>query len=113
MRAKEDSRKDIEKGNDIYGLEFFPRPDFIFHRNSGLNQVLCKIAKKNNITIGFAFDLFQKAKNKATIFGRMQQNYRLCKKYKVKIDVNNFEKKQQNQLVLESFERLLNKRKLY
>ena len=29
--------------------------DFLFFRNSGLNQVLCKFAHKNNVAIGFNF----------------------------------------------------------
>jgi len=110
-------RKYFEKGIDfIYYLEFGRRNDFIFHRNSSMNQVLAKIAKDKNITICFSFNDWKKAKNKAEIFGRMQQNYFLCKKYKVKTLVASFASFPDeivNDLILDSFKRLLDKRKLY
>lgn len=59
--------------------------DFMHSRDSGLNQVLCKLAKKNEIAIGFDFNLVLKAKNRAVIIGRMMQNVKLCRKYKVKM----------------------------
>ena len=61
------------------------KKDSLFFRNSGLNQVLCKLAKKNDISIGFNFSdlLNTESKERTKILGRMFQNARLCKKYKV------------------------------
>ena len=59
--------------------------DFMHSRDSGLNQVLCKLAKKNNIAIGFNFNDVLKGKNKRYIIGKMMQNVKLCRKYKVKM----------------------------
>jgi len=101
-------RKEFEKGNRlIYGLEFSNRKDFIFHPNSGMNQVLAKIAHDKNDIIGFDFEEWRKSKNKSTILRRMQHNMRLCRKYKVKYEVMAPEH------FKESFERLLIKRKLF
>ena len=116
-KANGDDRKAFEKGiNLIYHLEFGKRKDFIFSRNSGMNQVLAKIAKEKNVVIGFSFNDFAKAKNRAEILGRMQQNMRLCRKYKVKTLVASFATKTeelQDEITLKAFERLLNKRKMY
>src|SRR3989338_7330434 len=79
-KANGNNRKAFENGVDlIYYLEFGKEKDFIFARNSGMNHVLAKIAKENNVTIGFSYHDFLKTKNKAVILGRMQQNYMLCK----------------------------------
>lgn len=110
-------RKEFEKGtNIIYGLELSNKKDFIFHRNSGINQVLAKIAQIKKVTIGFSFRDFMKAKNKAAILGRMQQNYKLCKKYKVKTLIASFAHKPeeiQTKTTLQAFKRMLEKRKLF
>ena len=59
--------------------------DFMHSRNSGLNQVLCKLAKKNDIANGFDFNLVLNSKNRGEILGRMMQNVGLCRKYKNKM----------------------------
>ncbi|MCD4666458.1 hypothetical protein K8R47_01460 [archaeon] len=65
--------------------------DYMHYRNSGLNQVLCKLAKKNNVAIGFNFNsvLNTEGINRSKILGRMIQNVKLCKKYKVKMIIIN------------------------
>ncbi len=67
------------------------RPDFIHHRNSGLNQVLLKLCQKSSKRQAKAIitttSLLLNAKHPEVIFGRMQQNARWCKKYKVKYHV--------------------------
>ncbi len=85
----EDRKVDI-----LLSPEIEARRDHTHYRNSGLNQVLCKLAKKNNIAIGFNFNniLHSKGKQRSEILGRMQQNVRLCKKYKVKMIVASFAK---------------------
>ncbi len=66
------------------------RRDFVHHRNSGLNQVLCKLAKDNDIAIGFSLSSVLRSKEKGKYIGRMMQNIRLCRKYKVKMVIGSF-----------------------
>jgi len=63
------------------------RKDFSKQRNSGLNQVMTKIAKKGNITISINFDeiIDSKDKEKSRIIARIIQNIKLCNKYNVKM----------------------------
>jgi len=62
--------------------------DSLYERNSGLNHILCDIAKKNNIT--FILDLREISgnnKQKAEIIGRIIQNIKLIKKSKNKLKI--------------------------
>ena len=70
----------------IYGLEETHKKDRLHQRASGLNHVLCEIARKNNVIIGFSYgQLFGKSLPESSIaMGRMMQNIALCRKYKVK-----------------------------
>ena len=88
-KAVENSKIDI-----LLSPEKNDKKDFMFSRNSGLNQVLCKLAAKNNVAIGFNFSnlLNCSGKERARLLGRMRQNYRLCKKYKVEIIFSSFAK---------------------
>ena len=53
-----------------------------FHfRSSGLDHVLCGLMHRNNIAIGFSLDSLINP----VMFGRVKQNIKLCRKYKVKI----------------------------
>ena len=63
------------------------RKDFAKQRNSGLNQVLAKIAKKNNVSIGINLEeiIQSKPKEKAQILSRIIQNIKLCNKYKIQM----------------------------
>jgi RNase P/RNase MRP subunit p30 len=65
------------------------KQDSLNSRNSGLNQVLCELAKKNNKIIGINIqDILNENKNeieKARVIGRIMQNVRLCRKYKCRI----------------------------
>ena len=65
------------------------RKDFQKQRNSGFNQVLSKIAKKNNVKIGINFDEIIDCNNvqeKARILARIKQNIILCNKNKIKME---------------------------
>ena len=66
--------------------------DFVHYRNSGLNQVLIKLAKKNNISIGFSLNRINNLNKlqKINLFGKIMQNIMLCNKYKVKLFIVNF-----------------------
>ena len=82
-------RKLIEtkKVNIIVDSELNSYKDNLNFRNSGLNQVICRLASKNNVSICFNFNsvLRSNSLNRAKILGRMMQNIKLCRKYKVKM----------------------------
>ncbi len=82
------NRKILEKEKiDILLLNQKERKDKQKQRDSGFNQVLAKIAKKNNIVIGINLDemINAKAKRKAEILARVRQNIKLCNKNKLKM----------------------------
>ena len=96
-----------KKVNILLGPEKGKKRDHTHYRNSGLNQVLCKLANKNNIAIGFDFNdvLYAKERYKLEryiILGRMMQNVRFCRKYKVKMYVFDFSN-ERNKEELRSF----------
>ena len=84
-KAAENKNVDV-----ILGLEEVESKDSLHNRNSGMNEVICKLAKKNNIAIGFSFRKILHANNKAVLLGRMMQNVELCQKYKVKMIISSF-----------------------
>ena len=56
-------------------------------RNSGLNDVLCKLAAKNQVAIGVDMEDVLRLPQDARIrrLGKILQNVRLCRKYKVRM----------------------------
>ena len=90
-------RHAIEKSkvNVVFDLGTIAVRDSMHHRNSGLNQVLCKLANKNNVMIGFSFSSLLNTEEiiRSQILGRMMQNIRLCRKYKVKAVIASFAEK--------------------
>lgn len=66
--------------------------DFMHNRNSGLNKVLCDLAKKNNIIIAFSFSQMLNSRDKPKLLGRVMQNIMLCRKFKTKTLVATFAK---------------------
>ncbi len=83
----EDKHVDI-----IINMEMSSRRDSFHFRNSGLNQVRCKLAKENNIILGFNFSSLLRADfmTKIILIGRMLQNSRLSNKYRNKYVVRSF-----------------------
>jgi len=82
------NRKILEKEPiDILLLNQLQRKDKLKQRSSGFNQVLAKIAKKNNITIGINLDeiINSREKNKSEILARVEQNIKLCNKNRLKM----------------------------
>lgn len=65
----------------ILNPEQQPRQDFIHHRNSGMNQVLLKLCKRHDKEL--VTSLSALGTQPAVVLGRMMQNARWCKKYKV------------------------------
>ena len=83
------NRKILEKEKiDILLLNLAGRKDRMKQRDSGLNQILAKLAKKNSVSIGINLDEIITAKTpkeKAKILARIRQNVALCAKNKVKM----------------------------
>lgn len=80
--------------------------DKLKERDSGLNQVLCNLARENNITLAIDFNELkeQDKKEKAKIISRIIQNIKLIKKYKNNLVVLN---KPDDKLSLSAFLRVL------
>lgn len=78
----------------IYGFEQINRKDYLSQRASGLNHITCEAASKNNVAIGFCYSsLLGKIYHASLLIGRMMQNIRLCRKYKVKMIIGSFSEK--------------------
>ena len=100
VQAQDDefNRKIIENKdvNMIINLEMHNRKDRLKQRDSGLNEVLCKLAKQNNIKIGLDISELKniKGKEKAKILARIMQNIKLCKRTRAEIVImGNYDKK--------------------
>lgn len=80
------------KADLLYGLELQPKNDSMHHRNSGLNQVMCTLANKKKIMIGFSLAILLEKKDMLrTIFmGRATQNIKFCRKYKCDMVIASF-----------------------
>jgi RNase P/RNase MRP subunit p30 len=66
------------------------RKDKLNQRDSGLNQVLCTLAKENNTAIGFSFSSVLNSTRRSEVIGRIVQNIILCRKYKVRMVIGTF-----------------------
>lgn len=86
---EEFNRKLLEiKGvNVLLAPELHNRKDRMKQRDSGLNEFLCKLAKKNNIKIAMDIGSLKKLdkKEKAKVLARIKQNIILCKRTKTEI----------------------------
>jgi len=83
------NRKILEKEKiNLLLINLNKRKDKQKQRDSGFNQVLAKIAKKNKITIGINLDEIIEAKTlkqKSEILARIKQNIKICNKNKIKM----------------------------
>ena len=67
----------------IYGFEEAYKKEYKNQSASGLNHIICRIANKNDVSIGIAYgSLFNKTMPTSLLIGRMMQNIKLCRKYK-------------------------------
>lgn len=75
----------------IFGLEQ-SRRDSLHARVSGLDQVLCALARDNDkvVALDFSSLLNSSGKVRAELLGRMMQNVRFCRQFKVKLAVASF-----------------------
>ena len=74
----------------FFSFEDVVSKDFMHQRGSGLNHILCRLAKENNITMGFSLKSILNSNNPDVILGRMMQNIFLCSKFKVKMAIASF-----------------------
>lgn len=88
-QTPEYNRKILENPevNILMSPELHNRKDYLKQRDSGLNEILCKLAKKNNIKIGTNLKPITKLpkKQKAIVLARIKQNIQLCKRTKTPI----------------------------
>ncbi len=96
VESSSSNRQVIEKSQAdiIFNLENETRRDLTHSKRSGLNQVLCKLLAKKNKIIGFNFNSLLKANKglRVGLMGRMMQNVKLCRKFKVKMLIASFAK---------------------
>jgi len=80
------------KASALVSPEHWRKYDYMDRRNSGLNQVLCKIARDNGkqIIASFADILRMESRERAILLGRIAQNMELCRKYNVRMKIGNF-----------------------
>lgn len=94
VRADENIRATIEKGNirGVYGVELIEYRDSLHYRRSGLNHVICDIMAKNNVALVINVKSLRDyaGRDRSVIIGRLKQNIRLCRKYRVSILVGSF-----------------------
>ena len=90
----------------ICSIEEESLKDFMHSRNSNLNNILCEIARKNNIGYAISMNNILNSKNKISLLGKILQNIKLCKKHKVKIYILNDSNK--NPKDIAAFARFLN-----
>lgn len=97
MKSSDKDRFFIEskKIKLIYGFEETKKRDYLHQRASGLNHVVCELAKKNDVVIGFSYSLLlnENESHASLLMGRMMQNIKLCQKYKVKTIIGSFSDK--------------------
>jgi hypothetical protein len=78
------------KPDVVYNLELGSKKDFAKSRNSGLDKATCQFASKDNVIIAFSFSTILNSKNLPHLLGRIKQNIKLTKKYKVKTAIASF-----------------------
>jgi RNase P/RNase MRP subunit p30 len=101
------NRKVLEKLNiSILLINLSNRKDYQKQRNSGFNQVLAKLAKKRNITIGINLDELieeKSLKTKSELLARIRQNIFICNKNKLKMTfIAQKQKNKRNSIELKS-----------
>ncbi len=78
------------KANLIFSFEDSSKKDFMHHRASGLNHILCKLAKESGVIVGFSSNSLVNSHNTSVIAGRLMQNISLCQKFRVNTAIASF-----------------------
>lgn len=110
------TRKIIEqkKADIILGMEFHNEKDYMRQMNSGLNHIVAKLARENDVVFAFPFfDWLNLNENKKNlVLSRLMQNLRLCKKYQLKVMIRSFSNSKfglRNKKDMLSFETIITK----
>lgn len=92
IKSSSNDREIIEKSKAdlVFSFEDSIKRDFIHQRASGLNHILCKLAKDNDVTIGFSLSSILNSEKKHVILGRIKQNIKICRKFNVKTIMASF-----------------------
>lgn len=108
-RDIEEARKAAENKNVdmILGIEGSAKKDSMHFRNSGLNQVVCKLCKMNNIAVAIPIADIINSQKRTVLMGRVMQNIRFCRKYKVRMVAASFAKNKFEQRTPQDLEGLL------
>ena len=86
-KLAEDKKLDI-----LLSPELDSKGSSLVSRDSGLNEVICKIARKNNVAIGFSFSSILRSRDRVSLLASISQNIKLCRKYKVRMVMASFAK---------------------
>lgn len=105
----------VEAGDDVFNRKIFEMKDVdmvvglelggrdrLKQRDSGMNEVIAKLAKKNGIVIGIDIGMIKRldALEKGKALGRIRQNIKLCKRTGARIVVLNASKKEASGLIV-------------
>lgn len=94
VQCSDQDRPVLERGSAdvLFGAESTQPKDYAHQRGSGLNHIMCELAHKNKVAIGFSFAdvLACFGSKRAQVLGRMMQNIRLCRKYKTAMVIGSF-----------------------
>ncbi len=74
----------------IVGVEAIHPKDSLHYLRSGLDQVLCRIAREKGKTVAFSFADVLNSSERGKLLARMRFNIQLCRKYKVKMLFSTF-----------------------
>lgn len=70
---------------DPQNSSFASKIDFVHHFNSGLNQILCKMAKEAEVIFFFSLNFTINKRQVLREFGRINQNIGFARKYKIPV----------------------------
>ena len=111
VRAGENLRSVLERGEvkGVYDVELLEHHDSFHYRRSGINHILCDIMARKNISLVFNIRtlLEYSGRERAILFGRVTQNIRLCRKYKVSMKCGSLAEKPEQLRSLHDAEALL------
>lgn len=98
LTASKNSRFILERyGKKIDYLlnsENLSSKDSFHYRKSGLNQVVCRLLKENDVKLLISFNNFLTLENNefSTFTGRVKQNIKFARKYKIQAQLGSFAK---------------------
>lgn len=98
-RDSEEARKAAENKNVdiIFGIESSSHRDKMHFRDSGLNQATCAFCKANNIAIAIPIAETINSSRRNELMGRIMQNIKLYRKYKIRVVAASFAKNKYEQ----------------